>query len=60
MIKLGTDASIDKIKKKIDLGVSLGFYPNDRVLDKLIHESDVDNNMVIDFEEFVDLGGFSN
>ena len=45
---------------KFDLGVSLGFYPNDRVLDKLIHESDVDNNMVIDFEEFVDLGVFSN
>ena len=45
---------------KFDLGLSLGFYPNDRVLDKLIHESDVDNNMVIDFEEFVDLGRFSN
>ena len=39
-----------------DPAQSLGFYPDDKVLDKLIHESDVDKNMVIDFEEFVELG----
>ena len=39
---------------------SLGFYPDDKVLDKLIHESDIDQNEVIDFEEFVELGTLSD